>query len=68
MELPLCMCNDSIKYLDKQVWTNSADPECDVWSGPLLFDNMSDQGLYCLTICLRLLDTLMYGKAMLFKF
>ena len=39
------------KFLDRQVWANSVDPDQ---------TEQSDQGLHCLPLCLHLLDTLFY--------
>ena len=50
------------KFLDRQVWANSADPD---QTAP---KEQSDLGLHCLPFCLNLLDKLLYGKIMLFKF
>ena len=47
---------NDLKFLDRQVWVNSADPL------------QSDQGLHCLQFCLHLLEALLYDKALLFKF
>ena len=41
------------KFLDRQVWANSADSD----------QTAPDQGLHCLPICLHLLDSLLYGRA-----
>ena len=38
------------KFLDRQVWANSVDPD----------QEQSDQGLHCLPLCLPVLDTLLY--------
>ena len=46
------------KFSERQVWTNSAD----------LVQTAPDQGLHCLPFRLQLLDALLYGKAILFKF
>ena len=51
-------CNDP-KFLDRQVRTNSVDPD---QTGP------SDQDTHCLQFPLHLLDIVLYGKATLFKF
>ena len=45
-------------FLDRWVSANSADPD----------QTASDQGLHCLQFHLHLLDALLYGKAILFKF
>ena len=52
-------CNDP-KFLNRQVWTNSADPD---QTAPLL-----DQGLHCLLYHLHFLDKMFYGLASLFDF
>ena len=44
------------KFLDRQVWVNSADPD------------QTDQGLHCLQFPLHLLNALLFSKAILFKF
>ena len=46
------------KFSDRQVWANSADPD----------QTAPDQGLHCLPFPLHLLDSLLYGRATLFKF
>ena len=48
-------------FSDRQVWTNSADPD---QTAPL----QSDQGLHCLQFGLHLLDALLYNKASSFNF
>ena len=50
------------KFLDRQVWANSADPD---QTAP---EEQSDQGLHCLQFCLHLFDALLYGITPLFKF
>ena len=45
------------KFLDRQVWANSADP-----------DQTADQHLDCLPFRLHLLNALLYGKAAMSKF
>ena len=47
-------CNNP-KYSDRQVCANSADPD------------QPDLDLYCLPLCLRVLDTYVYGKTTLFQ-
>ena len=42
------------KFLDRQVWANSADPD---------LEEQSDQGLYCLPFRLHHLDSLLYDRA-----
>ena len=49
------------KFSDKQAWANSADPD---QTAP----EQSDQGLHCLQVHLHLLNALLFGKAILFKF
>ena len=49
------------KFSDTQVWANSVDPYQTV-------PEQSDQSLHYLTVCLHLLNTLLYGKTTLFKF
>ena len=50
---------NDLKFLDRQVWANSVDPDqTTVWS----------RGLHCLTLCLHVLDTLLYVKITFFKF
>ena len=44
------------EFSDKRVKANSVGPE-----------EQSDQSLHCLSFCLHLLDTLLYGKTTLFK-
>ena len=51
-------CNDP-KFLDRQVWANSVDPEARL---------QPDQGLHCLPFCLHLLDPLISRKAIPFQF
>ena len=48
-------CNVT-KFLDRQVWANSADPDQTV-------QEQSDQGLHCLQFPLHLLDALLVSKA-----
>ena len=45
------------KFSDRQIWANSVDP-----------DQTAPQGPHCLPFQLHRLDTLLYGKATLFKF
>ena len=54
------------KFLDRQVWANSADPEqsdqglhCLQTQIRLLLEEHSDQGLHCLQFPLHLLDALL---------
>ena len=44
------------------------DPRGVVWSGSTLLEEQTDQGLHWLQFHLHHLDTLLYGKASLFKF
>ena len=41
------------KFLDKEVWANSADP---------------DQGLHCLLFLMHLFDDIFYGLGFMFEF
>ena len=50
------------KFSDRQVLANSADPD------QTLLLEQSDQGLHCLLFRLHRLDSLLYGRATLFKF
>ena len=50
------------KFSDRQVLANSADPD------QTLLLEQSDQGLHCLPFRLHRLDSLLYGRATLFKF
>ena len=45
------------KFSDRQTWANS-----------VVLEEQSDQGLYFLPFCLHRLDSLLYGRATLFKF
>ena len=57
MKMHIGICN-YYKFLDRQIWANSADPD----------QTASDQGLHCLQFRLHLLDALLYAKTTLFKF
>ena len=46
------------KFLDRQVWANSVDPD----------QTAPDQGLHCLPFSLHLLDSLLYSKMILCQF
>ena len=46
------------KFLGRQIWTNSADPD----------QTAPDQGLHCLQFWLHLLGAILFGKAILLKF
>ena len=54
------LCNDP-KFLDRQVYANSADPD---QTAP---KEQSDQCVHCLQFHLHLLDALLYGKAIFVK-
>ena len=54
------MYHNVLKFLGRQVWVNSADPD--------QTEEQSDQGLHCLPFHLHLLDALLYGNATLFEF
>ena len=54
------------KFSNRQVWTNSVDPDQTAPLGLLL--QQSDQGLHSLPFRQWLLDALFYGIAMLLKF
>ena len=47
---------NDLKFSERLVWTNSADPDQTAPRGE------SDQGLHYLQNCLHLLDALLYGK------
>ena len=49
IDVKKCYCNDP-KFLDKQVWANSADPD------QTALEEQSDQGLHCLLFHLHLFD------------
>ena len=60
-DLSAVLYRNDPKFSDRYAWANSADPD-------QLLEEQSDQGRHCLPFGLHLLDSLLYGRATIFKF